>query len=47
MLAANHWTENGVPNVGVREGTEGAEGLCNPIGRKRIPTTKTSRALRD
>jgi hypothetical protein len=28
MLAANHWTEHGVPNEGVRERTEGAEGVC-------------------
>jgi hypothetical protein len=24
MLSANHWTENGDPNGGVRERTEGA-----------------------
>jgi hypothetical protein len=33
MLAANHWTEHGVPNKGVRERTEGSEKFCNPIGR--------------
>jgi len=32
-LAANHWTEQGDSNGGVREKTEGAEGVCNPIGR--------------
>jgi hypothetical protein len=36
MLAANHWTEHRVPNGGVRERTEGAEGVCNPIGRTTI-----------
>jgi hypothetical protein len=30
MLAANHWSEHGVPNGGVRERTEGAEGICIP-----------------
>ena len=29
MLPANHWTEHRVPNGGVRERTEGAEGVCN------------------
>jgi len=28
---ANHYTEHGDPNGGVRERTEGAEGTCNPI----------------
>jgi hypothetical protein len=32
MPAANHWTEYGVPNGGVRERAEGAEGVCIPIG---------------
>jgi hypothetical protein len=32
MLTANHWTEHRVPNEGVRERTEEAEGVCNPIG---------------
>jgi hypothetical protein len=32
MLTANHWTEWGVPGGGVGEGTEGAEGVCNPMG---------------
>jgi hypothetical protein len=42
MLAANHWAEHGVPNGGVRERTEGAEGVCNPIGRTIIPTNQTT-----
>jgi hypothetical protein len=41
MLAANHWTEHGVPNGGVRGRTEGAEGVCNPIGRTTILTNQT------
>jgi hypothetical protein len=42
MLAASHWPERGVSNRGVREGTEGAEGVCNPIGRT-TPTNQTPR----
>ena len=41
MFAANHWTENRVPNVGVRERTKGDEGVCNPIGRTTIWTYKS------
>jgi hypothetical protein len=33
MLAVNHQTEPRNPNGGVRGGTEGAEGVCSPIGR--------------
>jgi hypothetical protein len=47
MLAANLWTEDRVPNGGVRESTEGAEGVCNPIGRTTISTNQTPRAPRD
>jgi hypothetical protein len=40
MFTAKHWTKhgiyNGVPNGGVRERTEGAEGVYNPIGRATI-----------
>jgi hypothetical protein len=38
MLRANHWTYHGVLNGGVRERTEEAKGVCNPIGR----TTSTN-----
>jgi hypothetical protein len=41
MLAANHWTEHIIPNRRVREGTEGVEGVCNPIGRTTISTNQT------
>jgi hypothetical protein len=41
MLTSNHWTEHGDTNGGVRERTEGAEGLCNPIGR----TTSTNQTI--
>ena len=30
--SANHWTEHRVPNGGAREKTQGAEGVCRPIG---------------
>jgi hypothetical protein len=38
MLIANHWTEDMVPNGGVRKRTKRAEGVCNPIGRTKIST---------
>jgi hypothetical protein len=47
MLIANHWTELGVPNGvlkgGVRGRTEGAEGICNSIGRT-ISTNQNSQS---
>jgi hypothetical protein len=42
MLAANHWTEHGVPNIGLRETSEEVEGVCNPIGRTTISTKQTT-----
>jgi hypothetical protein len=41
MLAANHRTERGVPSGRVRERTEGAEDVCNPIGRTTLSTNQT------
>jgi len=41
MLSANYQTECGGPNGGVRGRTEGAEGVCNPIGRMRVSTNHT------
>jgi hypothetical protein len=41
MLGTNYWTEHGVPNGGVREMTEGAEGVYNPIERTTISTNQT------
>jgi hypothetical protein len=41
MLTANHWTERGVPNRGVRERTEGVEEVCNLIERTTMPTNQT------
>jgi hypothetical protein len=40
LLTTNHWTEYRIPNKGVRESTEGVEGVCNPIGRT-ISTNQT------
>jgi hypothetical protein len=45
MLKTNHWTEQGFPNEEVREGTEGAEGVCNPIGRTAVPTNQNYQDL--
>ena len=42
MLTDNHWAEGRVLNGGVRERTEGAEGVvCNPIRRTTISTNQT------
>jgi hypothetical protein len=41
MLTVNHWTEHRIPNGGVKERTEGAEGICNHIGRIIISTNQT------
>jgi hypothetical protein len=40
-LAANHWPECRIPNVGVRARTEGAKGVYNPIERTTISTNQT------
>jgi len=40
MLTANHQTEYRDPNGGIRERTEEAEGVCNPIGRTAISTNQ-------
>jgi hypothetical protein len=45
LLTASHWTEHGVPNGGVRERTEGAERVCNPIGRATISTNQSFQGL--
>ena len=50
MLAANHWTEHGVPNGGVREGTEEAKGIYSPMEGATVSTNQTltlPRAPRD
>ena len=50
MLAANHWTEHGVPDRGVREGTEEAKGIYSPMEGATVSTNQTltlPRAPRD
>jgi hypothetical protein len=32
MLTDSYWMEHRTPNGGARESTQGAEGICNPIG---------------
>jgi hypothetical protein len=41
MLTTHHWIEDRDPNGEVRECGEGAEGICNPIGRTKILTNQT------
>jgi hypothetical protein len=41
ILAANHCNGHGVSSGRVRVMTEGAEGVCNPIGRTTISTKHT------
>jgi hypothetical protein len=41
MLAANYCTQCGVLNGGVREWSEEAEGVFNPLGRTTISTNQT------
>jgi hypothetical protein len=43
MFADNHWTEQGVPNGGIRERTVEAKEVCNSIGRKTISTNHQPR----
>jgi len=40
MVADNHQLEHEDPNGGVRETTEGTEGVCNPIGSTTISTNQ-------
>jgi hypothetical protein len=47
MLIAKHWTEHRDHNEGVRERTEGAEGVCNPIGRATISTNQNPQSSQD
>jgi hypothetical protein len=38
IIAADHKTDHGNPNGGVKGRTEGAEGVCIPIARTTIST---------
>jgi len=41
MVVASHWTEHGDHNGGVRERTDGVEGVFSLIGRTTISTSQT------
>jgi hypothetical protein len=47
LLAGNIWTEHGDPNGGVRRRTEGAEGVCNIIGRTTVSTNETPQSSQE
>ena len=32
MLTVSYWMDHRAPNGGARESTQGAKGVCNPIG---------------
>ena len=40
MLAVNYWMDHQAPNGGARESTQGAGGICNPIGGTTIWTNQ-------
>ena len=42
-----HWNERRVPDGRVGEGTEGAEGICNPKWGATVSTSQTPGAPRD
>jgi len=42
MITHKCWAEQGDTKGGVKERTEGAEGVCNPIGRTTIQTNQTT-----
>jgi hypothetical protein len=46
MLTANHWTEHGIPDGGVGEGTEGAEGSCRPMREATASTSQKPQSSR-
>jgi hypothetical protein len=40
MLTVSYWMEHKAPNEGARESTQGAKGVCNPIGGTTIWTNQ-------
>ena len=40
MLKVSYWMDHRAPNGGARENTQGAKGICNPIGGTTIWTTQ-------
>jgi hypothetical protein len=45
MISANDWTKLRDPNGGVRERTEGAEGVCIRIGRTTVSTNQSFQGI--
>jgi hypothetical protein len=40
MLTVSYWMDHRAPNGGARESTQGAKGICNPIGGTTISTNQ-------
>jgi hypothetical protein len=47
MIVVNHQNEHGDPSGGVTGRTEGAEGVCNPIGRRTTISTNQASLLQE
>jgi hypothetical protein len=45
MLTVSYWMDHRAPNGGARENTQGAKGVCNPIGGTTIWTNQYPGAL--
>ena len=45
MLTVSYWMDHWAPNGGARESTQGAKGICNPIGGTTLWTNQYPRAL--
>ena len=45
MLTVNYWMDHRAPNGGARESTQGAKGICNPIGEQQYELTSTPELL--
>jgi len=45
MRIAIHQNEHREPTGGVRERTDGAKGICNPIGRTTISTNQNTQSF--
>jgi hypothetical protein len=45
MLTVSYWMDHRAPNGGARESTQGAKGICNPIGGTTLGTNQYPGAL--
>jgi hypothetical protein len=45
MLTDSYWMDHRAPNGGARESTQGAKGICNPIGGTIYALTSTPELL--